>query len=322
MTNANFTILLKGMGHHDEGVCGSAILPGEAVRLAADGEYDPETLAAVLAAGRGLKIAKEACLDAGGKITDTYATDDILFFYSPMPGDHINALVKSGEDIDVGDYLSVEGSSSGLFVEVASSSTAVHPIPLTSGKVHDAMATDLPAAAADDDMGLITGTPGTDAPTLQSVDFGGTSADEKAAFEFVLPQSYRAGSAISIRLRAAVLTTISDDDCLADVEVWKDAGDGVVGSDLVTTAATDMNSLTPANLDFVVTPTGLVPGDRLIIRISIDATDAGDAGVMIAEVSKVAALIGDAVIGQLEALEDSGGALAANTHLKCRVLTV
>ena len=51
-TNVN-TIVLKGKGHHDEGVADAAISPGEAVRLAADGKYDPETLAAQVAAGRG-----------------------------------------------------------------------------------------------------------------------------------------------------------------------------------------------------------------------------------------------------------------------------
>jgi len=36
----------------------------------------------------------------------------------------------------------------------------------------------------------------------------------------------------------------------------------------------------------------------------------------------VALRVGDAVEGQVEALEDSGGALAADTLIKCRVLSV
>lgn len=317
-TNVN-TIVLAGFGHHEEGVADAAISPGEAVRMAADGKYDPETLAPALAAGLGLKIAKEDGLQ-GNPVTEAYAQNDRLFFYNAQPGDRVHALVKLGEDIDVGDLLAVEGSGSGKFVEVASSSVADYPFPLTSGKVHDAMQTALPGTAANDDMGLITGTPGTDAPTLQGVDFGGASSDEKGAFEFVLPPEYRAGAAVTIRARAAILTTIADDDCLLDVEAWKDAGDGAVGSDLCTTAAQDMNSLTPANLDFTITPTGLIPGDRLIIRLSIDGTDAGNLGVMIPEISKVAARIGNAIAAQLEAYEDSGGALAAAGLIKCRVL--
>lgn len=319
MSSEIFTIVLKGMGHHDEGVADATIYPGEAVRMAADGKYDPEPLAAVLAAGRGLKLAKEDALQ-GKTVAQAYAAADILSFYSPIPGDHVHVLVKTGEDIAVGDYLAVEGAGSGKFVEVASASTAEYKFPLTQAKVHDALATTLPATAANDDMAIITGTPGTDGPTLQGVDFGGTTSDEKCAFEFVLPQEYRAGAAVTLRVRAAMLTTVADTSATVDVECWKDAGDGAVGSDLCTTAAQSINSLTPANLDFTITPTGLVPGDRLIFRLSFAGTDAGNAGTMIPEITNVAARIGNAIIGQLEALESSGGALAAATLIRCRVL--
>lgn len=318
-TNIN-TIVLRGKGHHDEGVCGSAILPGEAVRLAADGEYDPETLAADAAAGRGLAIATEAALNEGKTIDDAYAADDVLFFYIPLPGDHIHALVKSGEDINVGDFLDVEGAGSGKFISVAASATASLRVPLTSARVHDAIATALPAVAANDDMGLITGTPGTDAPTLQGVDFGGTTADEKCAFEIVLPPTYRAGSDITLRVKAGLLTTVSDGTATIDASAWKDAGDGSVGADIVATALQSINSLTMDDKDFTITPTGLVPGDRLVVRLSFAASDTGNLGVMIPEIQNVALLIGDAAVGRLQALEDSGGALAADGHIKCRVL--
>jgi hypothetical protein len=317
-TNVN-TIVLKGLGHHDEGVADAAISPGEAVRLAADGKYDPETLAAAVAAGRGLKLAKENGL-VGETTADAYAQNDILFFYSPVNGDHVHVLVKAGEDIDVGDYLAVEGSGSGKFVEVSSSSTAEYPFNLLNARVHDALQTVLPGTAANDDMAIITGTPGTDAPTLQGVDFGGTTSDEKCAFEFILPQEYRAGEAVTLRVKAGMLTTVADTSCTLDAECWKDAGDGSVGSDLCATAAQDINSLTMANKDFTITPTGLEPGDRLVIRLSIAGEDSGDAGAMTPELQQVALRIGNAIAGQLEALEDSGGVLAAATLIKCRAL--
>lgn len=321
MASAIYTIILKALGHHDEGIADATIYPGEAVRLAADGKYDPETLSAAEAARRGLKIAKEDALQ-GKTITQAYAAADVLFFYSPIPGDHIHALVKTGEDINIGDFLGVEGSGSGKFVKVSSAATAEYPLPITSAKVHDAMATNLPATAANDDMAIITGIPGTDAPTLQGVDFGGTSTDEKCAFEYILPPQYRAGSPVTIRLRAAMLTTVSDGTATVDVNVYKPTANGAVGADLVETAAQSINSLTPADKDFVVTPTGFVAGDRLIIRLAFAGSDTGNVGVMIPEISKASILIGDSVAGQLEALEDSGGALAAATHIKCRVLAV
>ena len=117
------TIVLKGKGHHDEGIVGTAISPGEAIELAADGEYDPQSSAQAAALKGGLKIAKEAALNAGGTIDDAYAAGDVVFFYTACPGDHVLALVKSGEDIDVGDKLVVEGGGSGLFVEAAGTET-------------------------------------------------------------------------------------------------------------------------------------------------------------------------------------------------------
>lgn len=323
------TIVLKGIGHHDEGIADATIYPGEAVRMAADGHYDPETLAPALAAGRGLKLAKEDALQ--GKTTaDAYAATDVLSFYSPVNGDHVQVLVKTGENVAVGDYLVVEGSGSGKFVEAASSSTAsyelpmtsarVHdnlgallptaianstqtiPIPLTEGKVHDAMATDLPTAAANDDMGLITGTPGTDAPTLQGVDFGGTTSDEKASFEIILPQNYVAGQSVTLRAHAGMLTTVSDGTATLDVEAWEAAATGAVGTDICATAAQSINSLTFANKDFTITPTGLVAGDKIIVRLSFAASDTGNAGVMIPEITSLALILTTGVVADDMAL--------------------
>ena len=164
-------------------------------------------------------------------------------------------------------------------------SETAFPLAITAAKVHDAMATNCPATAANDDMGIITGTPGTDAPTLQGVDFGGTTTDEKCAYEFILPEDYSPGAAITVRAHAGILTTVSDGTLTLDVEAWKVGADGVVGSDLCTTAAQSINSLTQADKDFTITPTGLVAGDKLIIRFSFACSDTGNAGVMIPEIS-------------------------------------
>jgi len=112
------TIVLKAKGHHGEGVADATIYPGEAVELASDGRYDPQTSAQAEALKGELLIAKEDALQGKG-VGDAYAQDDTLFFYIPLPGDHVQVLVASGEDIDVGDLLVVEGGGSGLFVEAA-----------------------------------------------------------------------------------------------------------------------------------------------------------------------------------------------------------
>ena len=123
------TIALKTNGHHDEGACGAATSPGMAVELQADGKYDPMVSAQAAALKRGLQIVKEDALQ--GKTTAAaYAVDDRLFFFTALPGDHINALVKSGEDIDIGDKLVVVGGSNGRFEEAAGTETKYQLEPL------------------------------------------------------------------------------------------------------------------------------------------------------------------------------------------------
>jgi hypothetical protein len=50
----------------------------------------------------------------------------------------------------------------------------------------------------------------------------------------------------------------------------------------VTTAATDMNNLTFANKDFVITGSSLSPGDVLDIRIAVAVNDAASVAAVIA----------------------------------------
>ena len=103
-------------------------------------------------------------------------------------------------------------------------------------------------------------------------------------FQFVLPVEYVAGGDISVSLRCAIIKTGSptDNGSTIDVAVYKQA-DGAVGSDLSTTtsAATFAALDTWYTKTFVITPTGLVPGDILNVEItsSIIDSEAG-AGTM------------------------------------------
>lgn len=313
MQTLNTIVLLGQYGNHDEGVADAAILPGEAVRLAADGKYDPETLAT----GNGLKIAKED--GARGKtVTQAYAPGDVLFFYTPLPGDRLNVLVKAGETLLVGDRVNVEGNGSGKFVKTVGSTNA-DGIALTGLRVHDNLASFLPTTAANDDLALITGTPGTDAPRVRGVDFGGTTTTAYAAFEYTLPAGYKAGGVLTLRVRGGMVTGISDTACDLDASVWKVGADGTVGADICATAAQSINSLTKADKNFTITPTGLVAGDRLIVRLKVTGEDTLNAAVMIPEVSSVTLISETNGTGQLECLEASGGVLSAATLLACRV---
>lgn len=123
MSASHNTIVLKGKGHYGEGEANSAISPGMAVALAADGKFDqPAATQANLLKESSFKIAREDSLQ-GNTIDDAYADTDRLLWYHALPGDELNVLVKAAQTIAVGDKLIVEGAGSGLFIEAAGTET-------------------------------------------------------------------------------------------------------------------------------------------------------------------------------------------------------
>lgn len=152
------------------------------------------------------------------------------------------------------------------------------PVKLTDLRVWDAMSTLLPSAAANDDLGLIVGTFGTDSPLVNANDLKAAGATtRRARLLLPVPQNYDDGATIQLRLRCATETTVSDGTCTVDVEVYKGDGTGAVGSDLCTTAAQSINSLTPANVDFTISASGVDPGDLLDVRVSVACNDTATA---------------------------------------------
>lgn len=112
------TIVLKGRGNHDEGILDTIASPGMHVQMAADGKYDPSPQTAAELAKRSLKIVKEDALQ-GKTVNDAYAVADVVFTYTPLSGDHVLLLIKSGQNIAVGDQIVPEGGGTGLFIEAA-----------------------------------------------------------------------------------------------------------------------------------------------------------------------------------------------------------
>jgi hypothetical protein len=140
-------------------------------------------------------------------------------------------------------------------------------------------------------LDLVGGTHGTNAPSLQTPDFGGNGAATAyyARGEFQLPAEYVAGQSVEIRIHAGMLTTVADQSCTVDIEVYKSDEDETSTGDLCADAATtdNMNALVFADIDFTITPTTLSPGDLLAVRITVTADDDGDAGVMKACIGSV-----------------------------------
>lgn len=96
-------------------------------------------------------------------------------------------------------------------------------------------------------------------------------------FEFTLPHNYVPGGAITLRSVVDVTGAGTLGTCTIDFEARLSDDDGAIGSDLVTTAATAVTATAGAK-DFVVTPTGLVAGDKLVVKVTTSiAESAGSA---------------------------------------------
>ena len=150
-----------------------------------------------------------------------------------------------------------------------------YPIPWEAWRVHDAYQTTLPGTAAADDLGLLGGTYGTDVPSLQTSDAKATTVTQYARCLMPLPVEYVDASAVSLMFHAGMRTTISDGTATLDAQLFLSGKEGLVsGSDLVTTAATTINSLVMSDISFSVTSGGLVSADVLDIRITMAITDA------------------------------------------------
>lgn len=150
------------------------------------------------------------------------------------------------------------------------------PVNLTDLRIWDAMASILTGTAGTDDLALITGTFGSAAPTVRTSDAKNTSVTQRARFLCRVPESYDAGEDFQIRFNAGMITTVANGSATIDLEVYEANKDGTLGgspTDLVSTSAISINSLTFANCDFVLNAAGLSPGDELDCRVTIAITD-------------------------------------------------
>lgn len=197
-----------------------------------------------------------------------------------IPGD----LIVAG-DIRVNGAISPKISKANI---LALAELQSFPIRLTEFRVWDAMDTLLPGTPSADDLGLVGGTFGTATPSIRSEDLKAAGATNKRArFLVQLPWEYVAGESVTLRFMAGMITTVAGTSATLDCEAYKlqDDPDDAIGSDLVSTSAQSMNSLTFANLDFVITPTALSPGDILDVRITAAVNDGASGTAVIAGIT-------------------------------------
>jgi hypothetical protein len=168
------------------------------------------------------------------------------------------------------------------------------------GKVYDLRLEDflvfdsgqpLPAASANDDLGLVNGAFGTAANSLQTMDAKASNKTCYGRITFTRPPEYTDGETVQLRLSCGMVTTVSDSSATVDVEAHEVADDGTVGADICTTAAASINSLTSANKTFTINPAGLVAGDKLDIRVTIAITDSASGTAVIGCITKAVMLL-------------------------------
>lgn len=150
------------------------------------------------------------------------------------------------------------------------------PILFTDLRVWDAFHTNLPGTAASDDLALIGGTFGTAPPLIQAGDLKNAGATTRyARFTAVVPECYDDAETFSLVFSAGMKTTVASSSCTLDVECYRHDKVSGISADLCATAAQSINSLVFADKTFVITPTTLVKGDVLDIRIAIACSDTG-----------------------------------------------
>lgn len=156
------------------------------------------------------------------------------------------------------------------------------PQSLLSFRVWDALGTILPATGATDDLALVTGTFGTNAPEIQTGDVKALGAVTRRARVLVsVPDNYVNAGGLQVRCTGGMRTTIAGTSATVDIECHLLNDDGTVSADICSTAAQSINSLTFANKDFVIDPTSVTAGSRLDVRVTIATNDAASGTAVI-----------------------------------------
>lgn len=174
--------------------------------------------------------------------------------------------------------------------KLAQDTLKVYPINLVDLRVWDAIQTNLPGTSASDDLGLYGGTWATHTMRVKTYDVKNAGpVTLYARFMVRVPIEYDAAETILLRANTGMETTVASVSATIDFVAYEGLRtSGSIGSDLVSTSATSINSLTFAAKDFTIDGTDLVGGDWLDVRVAIAVNDSGT---------------GTAVIGSIASLE-------------------
>ena len=195
-----------------------------------------------------------------------------------------------------GFYGYANSATVGPFISTASLTRAnltqqdlqVYPVPITMCRVWDNLASLLPTTAATDDLGIIEGTWLTNDAAIQTSDGKATTTTQRLRFQYPLPVEYVAGQTVTLRINSGMVTTVSDSSATLDAEVIEVGAPTV---DINATALQSINSLAAADFDFTITPTNLVPGDVLDVRLTIVIVDGATGTAVIGQINSIDLLL-------------------------------
>ena len=178
--------------------------------------------------------------------------------------------------------------------QIAQRNLQEYVIDLTQCRVHDDFGVILPNAGATDDLGLVGGSFGTNAPSLQTEDLQDAGATlNYAAFTYPLPPEYVAGQTVLIRFKAGMITNIADTNATLDIACYANDEDNSVSADLASAAVSDnMNTIigSVVTIDFIITPAALSPGTVLNVRVSTSVNDGATSAEVIGCITKISLL--------------------------------
>jgi hypothetical protein len=161
-------------------------------------------------------------------------------------------------------------------------------VPWSAWRVWDALTNNPPSAGGTDDLALIGGTFGTNPPSIQTGDVKAAGAVTRyLRCQIPLPWEYESAESVTIRVHAGMLTTVAATSATVDIEAYRSTEENGISADLCTTSAQSINSLVFADKDFVITPTLLVPGNFLDIRMTIATSDGATGTAVIGCVGSV-----------------------------------
>jgi hypothetical protein len=146
---------------------------------------------------------------------------------------------------------------------------------------------------SNDDLAISSGAFATGLPYIHTGNLKSAgSVTRYARTMFTIPPEFVSAGAFQFRFASGMLTTVADTAATIDCECYKTARSTLkTGSDLVSTSASSINSLSFAEKTFDVSSTGLIAGDVLDIRVAILVNDAGSSTVVDGAIAHAEALL-------------------------------